>query len=194
ACPRPPARPGARARSEQQAGHPKQGFAQKVAADAGGDLIVAGGGGVLSRLLPQQAAAEGECGSLPEIQSGGAGQVLVDRALIRMQELVGGEFVVVHDPAAVQVGMQVGDRGRIGRSIERVVVVAVQQKLESGYLVGGHEQATCSAYAPLQHRLRRARREGRRRWSLWIGIRSCNFGGALAAYSPAREQCRRQRF
>src|ERR1035441_9618275 len=87
----------ARAGLEQQAGHPEERLAQKQASEAGCHLIVDRGDRALAGVLPQQAAAHRVGGGLPEAESRGARKSLIDRALIRMQELVGGELVASHD-------------------------------------------------------------------------------------------------
>src|SRR6185503_6464286 len=86
---------------------------------------------ILTRLLPYQAACERVGRGLPERQSGRAGESLIGRSLIRVQELIGREFVVVDDPAAMLVVPEVVERRGIGRLIDRIVIVAVQEQLKS---------------------------------------------------------------
>ena len=105
---------------EQQARHAKQRFTQEISGDAARHLIVDGRPRGLARVFPQQAAGKGIGRGLPEIQSRGAREPLIKGALIGMQELIGGEGIVVHDPFVVQIVPEVGERRCIDFRINRV--------------------------------------------------------------------------
>src|SRR5262249_46345811 len=87
----------------------KERLAEEVAADAARDLVVDRGVGALAGFLPQETSRKGVGRGFPEAKPRRARQSLVNGSLVRMQELIGRELVIVDDPRAVQVVLQIRD-------------------------------------------------------------------------------------
>ena len=95
---------------EQETRHAEQRLTQEQPANLARDLIIDGRKGTFAGFLPQQAPAQRIGRRFPETEACRTREALVDGALIGVQELVGGELVVVHDPFMAQVLPQIGYR------------------------------------------------------------------------------------
>ena len=97
-----------------------------IARNSAGDLIVDGVDGCSRRTSPStKLPAKTYADDSQKFRPDGTRQPLVERTLVGMQELVGGEGVVVDHPLAMNVGFKVGDRRIIYLRIDGIVVVAI---------------------------------------------------------------------
>src|SRR6185369_9307662 len=117
---------------EHEVRHAKERFAEKRAADAARDLVVARRVRRLAEDLPERAAGERVRRRFPVAESRRAREAVIDRALVRVRELVDVERIVVGSPAAAQLPAD-----RLHRDVvvllvaAEVVVGAVEEEVEA---------------------------------------------------------------
>ena len=141
---------------KQQAGHPEERLSQKGPTDGGRDLVIDGRWAGLAPYLPQKTTDGGIERRYPKVVTGGARQAVVDRAAVRMQELIYGELVVVDDP--LHIG-QVPPKSVAVRTVdllvsEIVAIVPIERELVRDDLESGDDVTPAGPRLPGQNRLR----------------------------------------
>ena len=97
----------------------KQRLAQKAPADAGRDLIVSRRQGRLAGDLPEHAAGKRVSERLPVVEAGRSREAVIHGALVRVQELVRGERIVVEHPGTVQIAPDGRGVDVIGAAVDK---------------------------------------------------------------------------
>src|SRR5690242_13370163 len=125
----------------------EQDLAQKCAADARVDLVVARRWRSLAGDLPEGTARERVTEAFPESETRRSRERVVHRSLVGVTELIDVERVGVDDPAAVQV---VADRVQVACEIitEHVPVILIQKEVEADDLECGNRVAFAAAILP----------------------------------------------